>query len=432
MMKITCVILVTFFLHQLCLAHADLLDLLSPNLVPQSSCLGCEEKQQQPNKETVRHVEPRQISWWWSSPATEDDPGVKGLLNFVSNNTDIVTTIIARCGIVTCVRNTSTHRPHSTCLNNNGTGGKITGELTKACMYVLPELKKLGVRVELWLGEDDSYESAQYLFKHPEETAQDLLKVADKYKGWIQGFNLDLEPGVGGNSTDVMHFSSFLGQVTKVLNAEGLRFSADVGCLSVDSPENSFATDCTTLSHSGVNRLMNMRTYNAQSFEEWVYTRLFPALSGGVQHNVIGMGLGCWADGNIWSTTAVSAEDRICYLMNQSSLFSQELDMFTIAMDDKHQWPLDFWLSPLRKWMGGGTCNAKIPVRTTCPNATVGDREHSWFPGGPPHCCVSFGNRGQGLHCNETCAEQECLSDKGMVWLPENYSTHPYTCCRKA
>ena len=372
----------------------------------------------------------RQISWWWSSPLTADDPGVEGLLQFATNNTDIVTTVIARCGIVTCVRNVSTHRPHSTCLNNNGTGGTITGHLTDACLHVLPELNKLGIRVELWLGEDDAYGSAQYLFAHPEDTANALIQVAAKYPGLIQGFNLDLEPGIG-NRTDVVRFSLFLGTVTKLLNAQQLRFSSDVNCLPTNSPENSFATDCHTLSNSGVNRLMNMRTYNAQSYEEWVYSRLSPALAKGVQHQVIGIGLGCWSDGEIWSTTALSAEDRICYLMNQSSLFSPELDMFTIAMDDKHQWPLHFWLAPLRKWMGGGTCEAKIPVRTICPNATVGDRQHSWFAGGPPHCCVSFGNRGNGLHCNTTCAEEECLSDKGMVWVPENYSTHPYTCCRK-
>lgn len=401
------VILVT-----LCLHLADTLDSPTTTMVP-------------PYK-----PDQRQISWWWSSPLTADDPGVEGLLQFATNNTDIVTTVIARCGIVTCVRNVSTHRPHSTCLNNNGTGGTITGHLTDACLHVLPELNKLGIRVELWLGEDDAYGSAQYLFAHPEDTANALIQVAAKYPGLIQGFNLDLEPGIG-NRTDVVRFSLFLGTVTKLLNAQQLRFSSDVNCLPTNSPENSFATDCHTLSNSGVNRLMNMRTYNAQSYEEWVYSRLSPALAKGVQHQVIGIGLGCWSDGEIWSTTALSAEDRICYLMNQSSLFSPELDMFTIAMDDKHQWPLHFWLAPLRKWMGGGTCEAKIPVRTICPNATVGDRQHSWFAGGPPHCCVSFGNRGNGLHCNTTCAEEECLSDKGMVWVPENYSTHPYTCCRK-
>ena len=108
----------------------------------------------------------------------------------------VVTTVIARCGVYTCIRNESTTRPNTTCLNNGGIGGKITGNVSAVCRKVIPALRAMGIRVELWLGEDDSYQSAQRLFAHPDETATDLLALARRYPD-ISGFNIDLEPGKG-------------------------------------------------------------------------------------------------------------------------------------------------------------------------------------------------------------------------------------------
>eukprot|EP00939_MAST-03C_sp_MAST-3C-sp1_P000813 g813.t1 len=387
---------------------------------------------------TPRGEPSRSISWWWSAPENPEDPLVEGLLDFVKKNTDIVTTVIARCGIYTCLRNESSHRPNATCLNNGGIGGKIGGNISRACAYAIPKISDMGVRVEIWLGEDDSYESARYLFDHAEETAADLLDVASHYPD-IRGFNIDLEPG-RGEASDTLRYAQFLGTVTNVLNQHGLRFSADVGCRSVEEGSPGMNSNCTVLARSGVNRLMNMRTYNALSYEEWVYTRFEPSIRDVDRHDVIGMGLGCWIDeekNGTWSTTPESAELRICYLMNQSALFAPEIDMFTLRQTASSDlppygnFPETFWIAPLRKWMAGGGCeNATTPKRTRCPNATVGP-SGSWKLGGDePHCCVSFAHRGNGETCNKTCALAECLSDPGMEWKPENYSTHPYTCCR--
>jgi len=46
----------------------------------------------------------RAISWWWTAPETADDPAVDGLLTFCKTHADIVTTVIMRCGVVTCCR----------------------------------------------------------------------------------------------------------------------------------------------------------------------------------------------------------------------------------------------------------------------------------------------------------------------------------------
>ena len=190
---------------------------------------------------------------------TATDPGVDGLLRFAAAHTDIVTTVIAKCGVYTCLRNASSRRPHATCLNNGGIGGKVTGNVSAACLRVIPALAELGVRTELWLGEDDSYGSAQHLFDHPEETASDLIAVAARHPN-IRGFNIDLECG-RGNATDVARFATFLGTVTRALKAKGLRFSADVGCRTPAFQRDSFTTDCRALAASGVDRLMNVRDH---------------------------------------------------------------------------------------------------------------------------------------------------------------------------
>ena len=66
--------------------------------------------------------------------------------------------------------------------------------------------------------------------------------------------------------------------------------------------------------------------------------------------------------------TAESAEQRVCMLMNQSAV---ELDIFQINMNGVDVWPEPFWIEQLEKFLGGGSCEAEIPERTTCPNATV-------------------------------------------------------------
>ena len=124
----------------------------------------------------------RAISWW-SEPLTNGD--VTGLLKFAKAHRSIVTTVILECGVLTCVR---THK-FGQCTNNAGIGGKLHGNMSEACIRAIPALTKLGIRSEIWLGQDDSPSSARYLFSHAEETASAFIELANKYPGLV-GFNL--------------------------------------------------------------------------------------------------------------------------------------------------------------------------------------------------------------------------------------------------
>jgi len=132
-----------------------------------------------------------------------------------------------------------------------------------ACKRAIPLLVALDIRVELWLGEDDSIASARYLFAHANETASDLLAIARATPG-IVGFNIDLETRLG-TEADARAYTAFLATVTTALAATPsgpLRFSADVSC---SSPADAAAappllSNCSLLATSGVGRLMDMRT----------------------------------------------------------------------------------------------------------------------------------------------------------------------------
>jgi hypothetical protein len=110
------------------------------------------------------------------------------------------------------------------------------------------------------------------MFAHADETAVALVAVAEKYPG-ITGFNVDLEAS-GGTLDDGVAHAAFLRAVTAKLNAHpsgSLRFSSDVACGNAgDIAGRPLASNCSLLGRSGVNRIMNMATYNAGGLEEWM------------------------------------------------------------------------------------------------------------------------------------------------------------------
>lgn len=216
----------------------------------------------------------RAISWW-AEPLTGAD--ADGLVAFAKKHRTIVTTVILECGVVTCCRtgtgecgnekNSSLPGYRYTCTNNGGMGGVLSGSLSAACAQAIPRLTQLGVRTELWLGEDDSLSSARYMCSHPNETAASMIALARAHPG-IVGFNIDFEERAPAVATqrDLAAFASFLTSVTDALNHADsvgpLRMSADVGCSSRPwvSGGGNLDTGCTQLAKSSVNRLMNMRT----------------------------------------------------------------------------------------------------------------------------------------------------------------------------
>ena len=348
------------------------------------------------------------------------------------------------CGVLTCCRtgtgqcgnekNSSLPGYRDTCTNNGGVGGVISGELSAACAQAIPRLTALGVRCELWLGEDDSISSARHLFSHADETAAALLALVHAHPG-IVGFNLDLEASEHVNASEIASFADFLTTVSGALGraprpgGEDLRLSADVACDAAEGAAvGRLGAACATLGKSGVHRLMNMRTYNAADFSGWARAALVPALEQ-IPLDVLGAGLGCWIDSrtkNTWNILPESAQERICLLMNRSV---QEIDMFILKQEASPgaSFPEPFWIPQLERFVAGGGCDITLPPAAVCPHASVGPNS-SWVGGRDVGCCTSKSDRGVGAHCNASCAEAECAAAH-MIWRPENTKTHPYECC---
>ena len=208
----------------------------------------------------------RSISWWWSCPSTADDPEVDGMLAWAKAHPTLIQTLIMHCGIYTCATNyTAPRGSNHSCLNNGGIGGEITGVLAASGKRVLEELPKMGIKVELWLGEDDSRQSALHMFKTPKKVAEDLLAVAKANPG-ISGFNLDTETA-HSTAADAQLSVPFLKAVTEELHAApggSLRFSTDVACAASSQHSGCpMISDCALLANSGVSKILNMATVRA-------------------------------------------------------------------------------------------------------------------------------------------------------------------------
>jgi len=127
---------------------------------------------------------------------------------------------------------------------------------------------------------------------------------------------------------------------------------------------------------------------------------------------------------------------RICALMNHSFT---EIDLFILSQgstDPLKNFPYDFWLPQLEKFVTGDGCPLPAGTTVSCPAAGAGMPADSWKPGGDPGCCEATDNRGNGLSCNVSCAQAECAAagaknGESWYWKPENYSEHPYECCNK-
>jgi hypothetical protein len=91
----------------------------------------------------------------------------------------------------------------------------VTGQLSGKCKQAIPALTALGIKVELWLGEDDSISSARYQFAHANATSTALLQIAREFPA-ISGFNLDLETHAPFSTGDRLAYHKYLHDVTEV------------------------------------------------------------------------------------------------------------------------------------------------------------------------------------------------------------------------
>ena len=402
----------------------------------------------------------RRVGWWWDAPGAADDPEVDALLAWVGAHTDITTSILMRCGPSTQT-------------------GRIAGALSPACARAIPELAKLGVESELWLGETDSRSAALQLVGDPAGAVAALVAIGTAHPG-IAGVNFDLEVS-NSTAADAPAYAQFLEQVRAGLaaaaaagpggvSAPPIRVTTDASCSGDGQGWAPIMGNCSLLAHAA-DKVMHMATYNSNSYPAWL-AALAPAVAPGVPRGRVGAGLGCFVNAqlnNTWSLTPESAALRVCALMNYSFT---EIDMFRVAPHTEG-WPAPYWIPQLQKFMAGGGCALPAPsVQCPAPGWAPGDWPHDGEPascikaleGLCAKCLVSeacwescarknaqqllkAGCVKPGGNCctvrtpagcaaglgHEQCAQQQCEHSRTAIatWVPLDFSHHPYTCCAR-
>lgn len=124
-----------------------------------------------------------------------------------------------------------------------------------------------------------------------------------------------------GNSADAALFAQWLEAVRTILSPHGVRLTVAVANWS------PVLREFKTLA-GAVDRLLDMETYNAKSYMEWL-TYYTPLL--GIPRSQAGVGLGCWLDkstNGTWSVTNTSAVQRVQRAISDQML---ELAMFRLG-----------------------------------------------------------------------------------------------------
>jgi hypothetical protein len=234
------------------------------------------------------------ISWWYSP-----ESNWQMMIEEIRPHLDLVTSIMVYCGPE--IADDGTILPYMSPLcYSDGEG-------------VLPALSELGVRPEIWLGFGNcSIDAYRLLWNDTTISVQLLVALAVEYN--ISGWNIDIEPasencrgGPTGTAEDATAYAKWLLTLRGALHAVGVR-------LTVDVDNWSPVTSQFGLLAPSVDRLFDMRTYNADSMEQWMDAYYVPYVNATGILNATGVGLGCYVDqttSGTWSVTAESASERI-------------------------------------------------------------------------------------------------------------------------
>eukprot|EP00658_Telonema_sp_P-2_P049344 TRINITY_DN3751_c0_g1_i1.p1 TRINITY_DN3751_c0_g1~~TRINITY_DN3751_c0_g1_i1.p1 ORF type:complete len:350 (-),score=73.31 TRINITY_DN3751_c0_g1_i1:406-1455(-) len=283
----------------------------------------------------------RWVSFWYA-PAAND---LNQTIDVLTRNKDAVSSVMLYCG-------------HSV----SGTG-KLVGSVSPLCVGpggIVPALRALGIAVEFVVNDGSTNVTAHKLFMKDPSSVDQLL-VIGKANG-LSGWNLDLEPQtVPGTAADAAVYAAFCKRLRAVLNPAGIRLTIDVASWSGMLSQFSELAD-------GVDRLMDMETYNADSMDGWLqgdsyggyYTKF---VTSDVPRVANGVGLGSWptaACGShpCWTTTAASVAPRISRMIQDGV---PELAMFRLYGDQSRgtppdqRWPEDFWWPALRAFLAGNS-----------------------------------------------------------------------------
>eukprot|EP01065_Artemidia_motanka_P030424 TRINITY_DN36444_c0_g1_i1.p1 TRINITY_DN36444_c0_g1~~TRINITY_DN36444_c0_g1_i1.p1 ORF type:complete len:325 (+),score=125.91 TRINITY_DN36444_c0_g1_i1:65-976(+) len=284
----------------------------------------------------------RAVSFWYA-PSKND---MNDTLMVLSKNRAAVTSVMLTCGHQ--VDNTGALVGTTSPLCDDGAGGGM-----------IPALKAIGIKPELWL-EDGSTNATAHKIWFANATAQAAALTAIGKKHGVYGWNLDLEPQkVPGTAADGKLYAAACTTLKAALNKEGMRLTVDVAQWS------AMLNDFSVLAPA-VDRLMNMETYNANSMWGWTHGDLYGGfydkfVNSKVPIEKCAPGIGSWPTAKCgsspcWTTTAASVAPRMQQMIKDGV---PEISLFRLygpqgnSTPGDQRWPEDFWWAPLHQYMSG-------------------------------------------------------------------------------
>lgn len=273
------------------------------------------------------------VPWWskkhvvsfWYGP----DNNWAEAVSLVSAHRKSVTSVMSYCGLD---------------VQDNGS---ISTYFSAACASFIPALQSLGVQAEIVLNSGNCSIDAYRLLWADLTVSPRVLRDA-VIAANASGLNIDFEPQADnckgaptGAATDAASFVAWLQAVRAQLAPLGARLTVDVAGWSPVLAQYAVLAQ-------GVDRLLDMSTYNGNSPSAW--STEFDAFVSKAPLDTVGVGLGGWADGeNAWWETP----DAAPYKVNKSIAANvPELAVFRIYTEKSPSWPLDFWWTPLEAFLG--------------------------------------------------------------------------------
>eukprot|EP00939_MAST-03C_sp_MAST-3C-sp1_P004041 g4041.t1 len=290
----------------------------------------------------------RVVSFWYA-PSEAD---LNQTIQVLSNHSDAVSSVMLYCG-------------HG--VNNDGTFVNKVSSICSGPTGVVERLRALNIEVEFVVNDLCTNVTAHKMWFENENTIDTLVNIAKEYG--LSGWNLDLEPQkVPGTADDAKPYASFCANLRTELNKVGTRLTIDVAQWSPMLRQYDVLAPT-------VDRMMNMETYNADSFDGWLngdaYGGFYTAfVNSGIPRRANGVGLGCWPtagceganhDWPCWTTTPPSGEPRMKRIAQDGV---PEVALFRLYGDQSEKtppnsrWPEDFWWPLLHDFLFNATHGA--------------------------------------------------------------------------
>lgn len=280
----------------------------------------------------------RWVSFWYSP----SDSDLNQTLDVLTRHAEAVTSVMLYCGQG---------------VDNNGRFEYATSEICNKDGVLLSTLRSLNIGIEFVVNDGSTNVTAHKRWMRNASSVDALVSIAEEYN--LTGWNLDLEPqSVPGTVEDAQVYASFLKDARESLNHIGTRLTIDVAQWS------PMLSQYDVLGPT-VDRMMNMETYNCDSFDGWIHGDSFGGyydsfVNDKVPRHSNGVGTGCWptatcgTNHSCWTTTEPSVIPRIERMIQDDV---PEIAMFRLYGDQSERtppdqrWPQDFWWEGLKRFI---------------------------------------------------------------------------------